>query len=182
MSVYWPKKSPEPVAFVTLTVPVPLKVPPPIILPGAGINTPVTDIVPLTVILLLDVTPVLFAMVRLVNKVTFDGIITLTELPPNDKLEEEVKTKLAGLTIEGPFRLNVFEPTANVPEVRVRVPPTVKLPFKVTILLGAVPVLATVIFVAPVKVPTPTTLIDWLLLPLKLKLCVLEPEENKTAD
>ena len=102
-------------------MPEPLNVPAPLITFAAcGINKPVTDIVPPIAILLLDVTPVALETVRLFSAVTFDGIATLVELPPKDKLEAEVVARLVAVpAMTGPFNVNVLAPTVKVPEVKV---------------------------------------------------------------
>ena len=95
----------------------PVKEPAPLItLAAAGINKPVTLIVPPTEILLLEVTPLVFAIVRLFNEETFEGITTPVEVPPKDKLEEEVVIKLVfapAPVMEAPFNESVCAPTTN---------------------------------------------------------------------
>jgi hypothetical protein len=68
--------------------------------------------------------------------VTLVGIRTPAELPPNMRLDEDDVARFAGVpAIVGPFRVSVFAPTVKVPEVRLRIPPTVTLPHNETALL-----------------------------------------------
>jgi hypothetical protein len=85
--------------------------------------------VPLIVGLLFNETPLALLMVRLFSAVTLLGTLTLDELPPKDRLEEEVVDRFEGVpAMAGPLSVSVFAPTVNVPEVRVSVPPTVTSP------------------------------------------------------
>ncbi len=87
--------------------------------------------VPPRVKLLFKVTPLPLLTVRLLRAVTLLGMLMPAELPPNDRLEEEVVDKLAGVpAMAGPFNARVLAPTEKVPLVRVSVPPTVTSPPK----------------------------------------------------
>jgi len=98
--------------------------------PPAGLN------VPLTVGELCKVTILVFVIERLFNADTPDGIKTPAVVPPNTRLDDEVVLKFVGVpAMVGPFNVSVFAPTENVPDVRVRVPPTVTLPHNETALL-----------------------------------------------
>jgi hypothetical protein len=56
--------------------------------------------------------------------------------PPNIRLDEDVVERFEGVpAIAGPFNVRVLAPTVNVPDVRVRIPPTVTSPHKETALL-----------------------------------------------
>src|SRR6266567_1141948 len=80
-----------------------------------------------------NVTPLALLTVRLFNAATLLGTVMLVELPPKERLEEEVVAKLPAVTaIAGPLSVKVWAPTVKVPLVRVSVPPRVKLLFKVT--------------------------------------------------
>ena len=83
--------------------------------------------------LLFNVTPLELLMVRLFNAVTLLGMLTPVELPPKDKLEDDVVDRLAGVpAIVGPSSVSVLLPTERPPLVNVSVPLTVGLPFNVT--------------------------------------------------
>jgi hypothetical protein len=75
------------------------------------------------------VTPDGLFTVRLFRFATLDGIKTPADVPPNTRLEDAVVVRFDGVpAIVGPFNVRVYAPTVKVPEVRVRVPPTVTLP------------------------------------------------------
>jgi hypothetical protein len=81
---------------------------------------------PFTVRPALRVNPLELFSVRLFNAATLLGRLTPLEEPPNARLEDEVVDKLAGVpAIVEPLSVRVFAPTANVPLVRVKVPPIV---------------------------------------------------------
>src|SRR5208282_1257156 len=86
-------------------------------------NAPLDRVsVPLIVGLLFRVTPLVLLMVRLVNAVTMLGIPTPAELPPKERLDDDVVARLEAVpAMAGPFRASVFVPTVSVPLVRVRV-------------------------------------------------------------
>src|SRR5882672_9290576 len=110
----------------------------------AEITPDVNVIVALMVGLLLSVMPLLLFSVRLLSCVTLLGTLTLLELPPKERLEEEVVDKLVGVpAIVGPFSARLFPATASVPLVNVSVPPTVVVP------LASVAPLALLIFKPP---------------------------------
>jgi hypothetical protein len=68
----------------------------------------------------------------LLRAVTLEGIATELELPPKTKLEDDVVDRFVAVpAIAGPLRVRVYAPTVNVPEVSVRVPPTVTSPLMV---------------------------------------------------
>src|SRR6266568_1385259 len=94
------------------------------------VNVPLVRVsVPLIVRLLFKVTPLALLIVRLFRAVTLLGMFTPVELPPKERLDDEVVCKLAGVpAIAGPFSANVLAPTLSAPLVRVSVPPTVTLP------------------------------------------------------
>src|SRR5712692_3368055 len=105
----------------------------------AEITPDVNVIVPLTVGLLLSVMPL-----QLLSCVTLLGTLTPLELPPNDRLDDEVVERLVGVpAIVGPFSAKLFPDTDSVPLVSVSVPPTVVVP------LASVAPLELLIFTLP---------------------------------
>jgi hypothetical protein len=89
--------------------------------------------VPLTVRELCKVTILVLVIERPFKAVTFAGIKTPADVPPNTKLDNEVVVKFEGVpAIVGPFNVSVFTPTANAPLVRVRVLVTATEPVSVT--------------------------------------------------
>ena len=119
-------------AVVTLALPVRVVAPVTLIVftPEAWMAAP-SDRAPLTVRMLFKVIPLALLTVRLLRLVTLLGRLTLLELPPNTRFEDEVVDRLVAVpAIVGPFKVRVLEPTANVPLVRVSVPATVRSPPK----------------------------------------------------
>ena len=85
--------------------------------------------------LLLRLTPLALALliVKLFNAVTLFGRATPVAVPPKTKLEADVAVKFAGVpAMAGPFSVRVFVPILNAPLVRVSVPLSVGLLFKLT--------------------------------------------------
>ena len=76
-----------------------------------------------------NVIPLALLIVRLFKFAALDGINTPAVVPPNIRLEAAVVTKFVGVpAIVGPFSVSVFAQTVKVPDVRVRIPPTLILP------------------------------------------------------
>ena len=73
--------------------------------------------------------PLPLLTVRLLSWVTVLGTLTPGELPPKERLDDDVVDRLVGVpAIVGPFSASVFPATASVPLVSVRVSPTVVVP------------------------------------------------------
>jgi hypothetical protein len=143
----------------------------------AGLN------VPLIVGELCRVTIFELVIERPFKATTLDGIKTPADVPPNTRLEDAVVVRFDGVpVIVGPFNVRVYAPTVKVPEVRVRVPPTVTLPhidtallmvrlFKVTAGKSAVP--APPMIILEVAPPTRVPQLIW-----PLSVSVFAPIDN----
>ena len=70
--------------------------------------------------------------IKLLKATTLEGILNVLEVPPKDKIDDEVVLKFVAVpAIAGPFKVNVRVATDKVPAVKVSVPLMIGLPVQV---------------------------------------------------